>query len=108
MSKQSGGARSQGNRKQPPVTFGKLVDNEVAKAFRKAGKHATKHPALRSHVVAHLLSTMDGSASNPALEKSTTATVAATQAEIDEEYTRSLSNLFAKHQLEADQARARK
>jgi hypothetical protein len=53
---------------------------------------------------------MDGSASDPALEKSTTVTAAVTQAEIDAEYIRSLELQFAKHQLEADhwQSRARR
>ena len=101
MSKQSGGERSQKHRKQSLVTFGRLVDNEVVKSFRKAGKHATKDPAIRSRVVAHLLATMDSSA----LEKSTTVTAADTQAEIDAEYIRSLEREFAKQKFEADQNR---
>ena len=105
MSKQSGGERSQKNRKQSLVTFGKLVDNEVVKSFRKAGKHATRDPAIRSRVVAHLLATMDGSASGPALENSATVTAAVTQADIDAEYIRSLERQFAKHAFEADQSR---
>jgi hypothetical protein len=39
---------------------------------------------------------MGGSASDPALEKSTTVTAAVTQAEIDAEYIRSLKLQFAK------------
>ena len=98
MKKQPGGERSQKNRKQSLVTFGKLVDNEVVKSFRKAGKHATKDPAIRSRVVAHLLATMDNSSSDPPLEKpSTTVTAALTQAEVDMEYVRSLERQFAAH-----------
>jgi len=48
---------------------------------------------------------MDGSASDPALDNSTTVTAALTQADIDAEYIRSLDRQFAKHQLEADQSR---
>ena len=98
---------SQKNRKQSLVTFGKLVDKEVVRSFQKAGKHATRDPAIRSRVVAHLLNTMDGSASDPALENSTTVTAALTQADIDAEYIRSLERQFriAKQQLEADQLR---
>ena len=51
---------------------------------------------------------MDGSASDPALENSTTVTAALTQADIDAEYIRAMQHEFAKHKLEADQARARK
>ena len=109
MSKQPGGARSQGNRKQSLVTFGKLVDGEVVKSFRKAGKLATKDPAIRSRVVAHLLATMDNSSSDPPLEKpSTTVTAALTQAEVDMDYVRSLERQFAAHAhlaLEADLSR---
>jgi hypothetical protein len=105
ISKQSGGERSQKNRKQSLVTFGKLVDKEVVRSFQKAGKHATRDPAIRSRVVAHLLNTMDGSASDPALENSTTVTAALTQADIDAEYIRSLEREFAKQKLVADQSR---
>jgi hypothetical protein len=60
---------------------------------------------IRSRVVAHLLATMDGSASDPALENSTTVTAALTQADIEGEYIRSLERQFTKHKLEADQFR---
>ncbi len=53
----------------------------------------------------HLLATMDGSASDPALENSTTVTAALTQADIDAEYIRSLDRQFIKHKFEADQLR---
>jgi hypothetical protein len=105
MQKHPGGERSQKNRKQSLVTFGKLVDKEVVRSFQKAGKHATRDPAIRSRVVAHLLNTMDGSASDPALENSTTVTAALTQADIDAEYIRSLEREFAKQKFEADQSR---
>jgi hypothetical protein len=105
MKKQPGGERSQKNRKQSLVTFGKLVDNAVVKSFQKADKQATRDPAIRSRVVAHLLATMDGSASDPALENSTTVTAALPQADIDAEYIRSLEREFAKQKFEADQFR---
>ena len=108
MRKQSGHARSHGNRKQSLVTFGKLVNNEVVKSFRKAGKLATKDPEIRSRVVAHLLATMDSSDSDPALEKPATVTVvaaASVSSNVDMEYVRSLQRQFAEHQFAADQNR---
>ena len=103
MSNQPGGARSQGNRKQSLVTLGKLVNNEVVRSFRKAGKLATKDPAIRSRVVAHLLATMDGSDSDPALEKPATVAAASVSSNVDMEYVRSLQRQFAKHQHAADE-----
>ena len=103
MSKQPGGARSQGNRKQSLITLGKLVNNEVVKSFRKAGKLATKDPAIRSRVVAHLLATMDGSDSDPALEKPATVAAASVSSNVDMEYVRSLQRQFAEHQHAADE-----
>ena len=106
MRKQSGHARSHGNRKQSLATFGKLVNNEVVKSFRKAGKLATKDPEIRSRVVAHLLATMDSSDSDPALEKPATVVAAASvSSNVDMEYVRSLQRQFAAHQFEADQNR---
>ena len=55
-----------------------------------------------------LLRTLTEESKEPPLEKSTTATAAVTQAEIDAEYIRSLELQFAKQKLEADQTRARK
>jgi hypothetical protein len=102
MRKQSGHARSHGNRKQSLVTFGKLVNNEVVKSFRKAGKLATKDPEIRSRVVAHLLATMD---SDPVLEKPATVAAASMSSNVDMEYVRSLQREFAAHQFAADQNR---
>jgi len=48
---------------------------------------------------------MDGSASDPALDNSTTVTAALTQADIDAEYIRSLEREFAKQKFEADRSR---
>ena len=103
MSKQPGGARSQGNRKQSLVTFGKLVDKEVVKSFRTAGKLATKDPAIRSRVVAHLLATMDGSDSDPALEKPATVAAASVSSNVDKEYVRAQQRQFAEHQHAVDE-----
>ena len=55
-----------------------------------------------------LLRALTEESKEPPLEKSTTVTAAATQAEINEEFIRSLERQFAKHQLESDQARAHK
>ena len=111
MNKQSGGARSQGNRKQSVASFGaSFAKGEVKRVFRKVGDLAAKDPAIRARVVAHLLTTMDSSASDPPLEKSTTVTAATTKAQhdVDMEFVRSLGQQFAKHQHEADQSRVRK
>jgi hypothetical protein len=112
MSRQPATARLPGSRKkggQGVYTVGKLVRNEIKRSFRKAGNHAVNDPTVRSRVVAHLLATMDKSAATtPAEKPSTVVTAALTEAEIDYEYIRKLEQEFAKHQLEADLARARK
>jgi len=109
MRKRPGGERSQRNRKQSVASFGAFFENgEVKRVFKKVGNLAAKDPAIRSRVVAHLLATMGSSASDPALEKSTTVTAAATQAEIDMEFVRSLELQFAAQSLQADQSRVRK
>ena len=110
MSKQSGGARSQGNRKHSVASFGAFSEHgEVKQVFRKVGNLAAKDPAIRARVVAHLLATIDKSASDPPAETpSATVTAAATQAEIDMEFVRSLERQFAAQSLQADQSRVRK
>ena len=55
-----------------------------------------------------LLRALTEESKEPPLEKSTTVTAAATQAEINEEFIRFLERQFAKHQLESEQARAHK
>ena len=52
-----------------------------------------------------LLRALTEESKEPPLEKSTTVTAAATQAEINEEFIRSLERQFAKQKLEADQSR---
>ena len=60
MVRQSAGDRPQGSRKPSLVSFGRWINGEIKKSFRKAGNDAVKDPAVRARAIAHLVHTMEG------------------------------------------------
>jgi hypothetical protein len=80
------------------ASFGKVVDGEIKKSFRKMGTAALKDPSVRSRVVAHLITSLaeptDGSTTQPAAAAATTAAPTRVNA-VDVDFIRSLERQFA-------------
>jgi len=89
-----------------------LLDEAVVAAAYK--HHDCKHLFAALHNSPHSLasatvsSVRSDESKEPPLEEFTTVTAAATQAEIDMEFVRSLERQFAAQGLQADQSRVRK
>ncbi len=118
MARKPAKGRSKGNGKSDVASFGRMVDGTLQRVFKKVGKDAMKNPQLRSQVIGHIVATLgqapdDSSAKsavNPLAGKTSAAGGAAarTESQIDYDYILAMEREFKKHQLEADQSRARK
>jgi hypothetical protein len=111
MAQQPAANRPHGTRKAALASFGKLVDGDIKKCFRKMGTAAMKDPAVRSRVVAHLITSLSestgGSTAQPAAVAPTSTAPTHVNA-VDLDFIRSLDRQFAEHaQRESLQHRAR-
>jgi hypothetical protein len=106
-------ARAENERLQDRVSMlNALLDEAVVAAAYKCYdcKHlfAALHNSPHSLASATVSSVRSEESKEPPLEEFTTVTAAATQAEIDMEFVRSLERQFAAQSLQADQSRVRK
>jgi hypothetical protein len=100
-----------GTKKATLASFGRLVDGQIMKSFRKMGTAAVKDPAVRSRMVAQLITSLaeptGGSTTQPAAAAPTAAAPARVHA-VDLEFIRSLDRQYAEaEQRESLQHRAR-
>ena len=99
-----------GTKKATLASFGRLVDGQIMKSFRKMGTAAVKDPAVRSRMVAQLIASLAEPTSGSTTQSAAAAPTAAAPARVnavDLEFIRSLDRQYAEaEQRESLQHRA--